>query len=221
MENYFLRQIELWGKKTQQNLQKKSILIVGCGGLGSSLAIALGSSGIGKITLVDFDKVSIHNIHRQIAFELNDVERFKADILKKKILNRFSEVEVETVIDDFKNFAKTQKKFDLILDATDNLQIRKEIDLYAKKINSPWIYASVEEFHGQVCFFEKASFADMFQISNHKPAGIAAPIVMLIASFSANLAMRYLTNYKISKDKLYYIYLNSEGEFNIKKFKLN
>jgi len=221
MENYFLRQIELWGKKTQQNLQKKSILIVGCGGLGSSLAIALGSSGIGKITLVDFDKVSIHNIHRQIAFELNDVERFKADILKKKILNRFSEVEVETVIDDFKNFAKTQKKFDLILDATDNLQIRKEIDLYAKKINSPWIYASVEEFHGQVCFFEKASFAEMFQISNHKPAGIATPIVMLIASFSANLAMRYLTNYKISKDKLYYIYLNSEGEFNIKKFKLN
>jgi len=220
MENYFLRQIELWGNDTQKSLLNKSILIVGCGGLGSSLAIALGSSGIGKITLVDFDKVSIHNIHRQIAFDLKDVGKFKAEILKNKILNRFNEVEVETVIDDFKNFAKNQKKFDLILDATDNLQIRKEIDLYAKKINSPWIYASVEEFHGQVCFFENANFADMFQISNHTPAGIAAPIVMFIASFSANLAIRYLTNYPISKDKLYYIYFDNEGEFIIKNFKM-
>jgi len=220
MENYFLRQIELWGNDTQKSLQNKSILIVGCGGLGSSLAIALGSSGIGKITLVDFDKVSIHNIHRQIAFDLKDVGKFKAEILKNKILNRFNEVEVETVIDDFKNFAKNQKKFDLILDATDNLQIRKEIDLYAKKINSSWIYASVEEFHGQVCFFENAKFADMFQISNHTPAGIAAPIVMFIASFSANLAIRYLTNYPISKDKLYYIYFDNEGEFIIKNFKM-
>ena len=220
MEKYFLRQIELWGEKTQQNLKNKSILIVGCGGLGSSIGIALGSSGVGKITLVDFDKVSIHNIHRQIAFDLQDTGKFKAEILKNKILNRFSKVEVETVIDDFKNFAKTQKKFDLILDATDNLQIRKEIDLYAKQINSPWIHASVEEFHGQVCFFEKAKFADIFQITNHKPAGIAAPIVMFIASFSANLAIRYLTNYKVSKDKLYYIYFDNEGEFVIKKFKI-
>ena len=68
MMRYFHRQVQLWGEATQESLQTKKIVIIGCGGLGSSLAYALGSSGIGEIHLVDFDDVSVHNIHRQIAF---------------------------------------------------------------------------------------------------------------------------------------------------------
>jgi len=58
VENYFKRQIELWGSDKQKKLANKTILIVGAGGLGSSLALSLGSVGIGKIILIDFDKVS-------------------------------------------------------------------------------------------------------------------------------------------------------------------
>ena len=66
---YFKRQIDLWGKDTQKSLENKHTIIVGSGGLGCSLGYALGSSGIGNISIVDFDTVSIHNIHRQIGFD--------------------------------------------------------------------------------------------------------------------------------------------------------
>ena len=68
MMQYFHRQVQLWGEETQTLLQSKKIAIIGAGGLGSSLAFALGSSGIGEIHMIDFDEVSLHNIHRQIAF---------------------------------------------------------------------------------------------------------------------------------------------------------
>ncbi len=71
-QEYFNRQIQLWGEATQKGLQNKKIAIIGSGGLGSTLAMALGTSGIGEIHMVDFDTVSGHNIHRQIAFTLED-----------------------------------------------------------------------------------------------------------------------------------------------------
>lgn len=222
VEEYFNRQIKLWGEETQRNLQNKHILIVGCGGLGSSLGIALGASGIGKITLIDFDRVSLSNIHRQIAFKLEDENKLKCEVLKELIQNRCPYVEVETYFDSFEEFAKISQeaKFDLILDATDNLITRNEIDKYAKLIQTPWIYGSVEEFHGQVCFFDTVTFESIINIKERIPNGIACPIVMQIASFQANLAIRYLTNLPLKKDFLYYLLYNSEGEFVVNKFKL-
>ena len=70
--NYFHRQIQLWGEQTQRALADKRILIIGAGGLGSSLAYALGASGIGQISVVYFDTVALHNINRQILFTLAD-----------------------------------------------------------------------------------------------------------------------------------------------------
>ena len=78
MTHYFHRQIQLWGEETQKSLQSKRIAIVGSGGLGSSLAFALGASGIGEIHMIDFDEVSLHNIHRQIAFKSGDEGKNKA-----------------------------------------------------------------------------------------------------------------------------------------------
>ena len=80
MVEYFHRQIQLWGEQTQTNLQSKKIAIIGSGGLGSSLAFALGASGIGEIHMIDFDEVSRHNIHRQIAFKLGDEGKNKAEL---------------------------------------------------------------------------------------------------------------------------------------------
>lgn len=222
MKQYFNRQIKLWGEENQQNLENKHILIVGCGGLGSSLGIALGASGIGKITLIDFDKVSISNIHRQIAFNVSDENKKKCDVLKELILNRCPYVEVEAYATTLEEFTQksSEIKFDLILDATDNLASRNNIDKYAKKTCTPWIYGSVEEFHGQVCFFDTVSFESIINIKERIPNGIACPIVMQIASFQANLAIRYLVNLPVKKDFLYYLLYNNDGEFIINKFEI-
>ena len=178
-EDYFKRQIELWGADTQENLSDKKIAIIGSGGLGSTLALALGMSGIGQIDMVDFDMVSLHNIHRQIAFTLDDEGKSKSQAVAKLIESKNPFVRVRAYEMDFDSFAKLENSYDLILDATDNLPTREQIDNYAKATQTPWIYASVEEFNGQVCFFEEAGF-QVFNISDHKPGGIAAPIVMHI-----------------------------------------
>ena len=214
---YFTRQIQLWGEATQRSLQSKKIAIIGSGGLGCTLAMALGTSGIGEIHMVDFDTVSNHNIHRQIAFTLEDEGKNKAKAVVALIQSKNPFVKAVAFDMDFEDFQEMGNSYDLILDATDNLPVREKIDKYAKETSTPWIYASVEEFNGQACFFDKANF-QVFNISDHKPGGIAAPIVMHIGSLQANLALRYLAGLSVVKDKLYYLYFNDEGELITQKF---
>jgi len=215
--DYFNRQIQLWGEDTQSSLTSKKIAIIGSGGLGCSLALALGTSGIGQIDMVDFDTVGLHNIHRQVAFTLKDEGRLKAEVTVEMMEAKNPFIKAVAYNMDFENFIKLENSYDLILDATDNLPTREAIDTYAKSVKTPWIYASVELFNGQVCFFDKASF-QVFNVSDHKPGGITAPIVMHIASLQANLALRYLADLTVVKDKLYYLYFNNEGELITQKF---
>jgi adenylyltransferase/sulfurtransferase len=209
-EEYFKRQIELWGESVQKKLATKRIAIIGAGGLGSSLAMALGTSGIGQVDMVDFDTVSVHNIHRQIAFTLDDEGKNKAKCVSQLMLKKNPFVTTTAFEMDFESFTKMGNQYDLLLDATDNLATRSALDGYAKAEKTPWIYASVEEFNGQVCFMEEASF-DVMTISDHKPGGIAAPIVMHVASLQANFALRYLAGLTVQKDTLNHLYFNEDG----------
>ncbi|MDD2790393.1 MAG: ThiF family adenylyltransferase [Sulfurimonas sp.] len=220
MMHYFHRQVQLWGEETQALLQSKRIAVIGSGGLGSSLAFALGASGIGEIHMIDFDEVSLHNIHRQIAFKSGDEGKNKAVINASIIEQRCPFVKATAHECNFEEWCKKGIEVDLILDATDNLPTRAEINSYAKSKNLPWIYGSVEAFHGQVAFIEESSFSDAFKILQIKPAGIAAPIVMHIASLQANLALRYLAGLSVKKDLLYYLFFSNDGELITQKFSL-
>jgi molybdopterin/thiamine biosynthesis adenylyltransferase len=220
MMHYFHRQVQLWGEETQILLQTKRIAVIGSGGLGSSLAFALGASGIGEIHMVDFDTVSLHNIHRQIAFKSGDEGKYKSEVCAELIEARCPYVKAHAHICHFEAFVAKNIEVDLIIDATDNLPSRGEINMYAKSKALPWVYGSVEAFNGQVCFFEDASFNELFKITQKTPAGIAAPIVMHIASLQANLALRYLAGLSVKKDKLYYLFFNDEGELVTQKFAL-
>ena len=220
MDSYYLRQHMLWGKETQEELAKKSVLIVGSGGLGCSVSLALSGSGIGRIDLVDFDRVEMHNVHRQVLFGVEDVGEFKAEVACHKLKQRNSRLNCQVFICDFESFiANNAKSYDLVIDATDNLFVREQIDTYAKEHNIAWVYGSVEEFNAQACLFKGASF-NMFATKEVEPKGIAAPMVMQTAAFEANLALRYLANLKVASDILYYLYYNDSGEFIVKKFDL-
>lgn len=218
MSEFYKRQVMLWGEDAQKSLSQKSIAIIGCGGLGCSIGYALGASGIGEIYLVDFDEISLHNIHRQLAFSLEDENAYKSQILANVLTKRVKDVSIKAFTCNFKEFTQKGLHVDLILDATDNLHVRSDINAYAKKTTTPWIYASVEEFNGQVCFFDKADFSDTFKIHDTKPKGQIAPMVMQVASFSANLALRYLASLHVKKDKLYYLSYDKNGEFKTQSF---
>ena len=217
--SYYHRQIQLWGEETQKTLMSKKITIVGCGGLGCSIGIALSGSGIGEIDLVDFDKVEVHNIHRQIAFDESSEGRYKSKVLKEVMQKRNSQIAINSHEISFDEY-ETALSPNLIIDATDNLQTRAKIDQYAKDIKTPWIYGSVEEFHGQVCFFDEVRFEDVLRVGDKKVKGVVAPIVMQVASFQANLALRYLARLSVAKDVLNYIFYDDVGQMKVQSFKL-
>ena len=135
---YFHRQVQLWGEETQQSLQNKKIAIIGSGGLGSSLAFALGASGIGEIHMIDFDEVSLHNIHRQIAFKVGDEGKNKAVLNASLIEQRCPYTKAIAHECDFQTWSEKNIEVDLIIDATDNLPTRGDINTYAKRVNTPW-----------------------------------------------------------------------------------
>jgi molybdopterin/thiamine biosynthesis adenylyltransferase len=201
-------------------LRSKKIAIIGAGGLGSSLTYALGSCGLGEIHIVDFDEVALHNIHRQISFVMGDEGESKAQLNATVISKRSPYTKPFSYVCEFDKWAQKEIEVDLIIDATDNLETRSSIETYAKKKKIPWIYGSVEAFHGQVAFIEESSFNSAFKIAPTTPEGVATPMVMHIASLQANLALRYLANLSIKKEQLYYLFFNNDGELVTQKFSL-
>ena len=205
----YRRQVELIGKENQELLSNKSVLIVGCGGLGNIIATTISCIGLEKIYLVDFDDIEIHNIHRQFQFSLNDIGKNKAEVLADKIKRCDTEVNaLEGYFDENMDI-----KVDLVFDATDNFEVRKKIDKFAKKHNIPWIYASVEEWHGQVGVFKNTSF-EIFATKNHNVKGQLPPMVNLIGSISSMLGVKCL----IGDSKEIFYYVNFEKDLEIKKF---
>ncbi len=219
MSDYYDRQIKLWGEEVQNHLAQKEIAIIGNGGLGCSVALALSGSGIGTIHLVDFDRVELHNIHRQIAFTNESIGSYKAEILAQTLIDRNPSIEVHAHTCDFQTFVQEAPHLDLIIDATDNLQTRSDIDHFAKAVSIPWIYGSVEAFKGYVALFIEKDFS-AFPIVEMEPAGIAAPMVMQVASLEANLALRYLADLEVESDLLYYLFFTQNSLFEVKRFKI-
>jgi adenylyltransferase/sulfurtransferase len=205
----YSRQIEVIGQENQKILSQKSVLVVGCGGLGNIIATTISCIGLKKIYLMDYDVIEVHNIHRQFQFSLDDVGEGKAKKLCEKIKRCETAIEaIEGCFDENMNI-----EVDLVFDATDNFEVRKKIDKFAKKNQIPWIYASVEEWHGQVGVFKNTSF-EIFATKSHDVKGQIPPMVNLVGSLSSMLGMKTLLN---RQDEIFY-YVDFEGDLLIKKF---
>ena len=118
-----LKKVGVLGQKKFQNAK---VLVVGCGGLGTPVIDLLCRAGIGEIGMMDHDKVSISNLHRQVMFTSDDVGKYKVNILKKKInkINKKVKVKTYRVKAEDKNLAKILKQYDVIVDGTDNFKAK-------------------------------------------------------------------------------------------------
>ena len=101
----------------QKKIQNSKVLVVGCGGLGSPVVDLLSRAGIGKIGMMDHDKVNLSNLHRQIMFTAHDIGKYKVNILKKKIskINKKVKVKIYRNKADEKNLGKILKQYDVCL----------------------------------------------------------------------------------------------------------
>ena len=151
------RQINLdgVGVSGQEKLRNASVLIIGVGGLGCPAAQYLVGAGIGKIGLMDHDKVSISNLHRQILYTENDIGRSKALVAQEKLQQLNSELEIVAIEEalNTENAKKLFSQYDFILDGTDNFETKYLINDACILADKPWIYASIYKNEGQLAVF--------------------------------------------------------------------
>jgi len=140
------------GETGQQLLRKKHVLIVGCGALGTQSAEMLVRAGIGTLTIVDRDYIEWSNLQRQYLFTETDAkERLPKAVAAKRHLEKInSDVTIHAQVMDVTaaEIASLVHRVDVILDATDNFDIRMIINDISQKINIPWIYGSCVGSYG-------------------------------------------------------------------------
>lgn len=207
---FFKRQTSLIeiGQKGQEQLQNASVLVIGCGGLGSAVAVYLASSGIGKLHLVDFDTVEASNLHRQVFYTIKDIGHPKSSVLSKFIQLRtpFTKVTHTTEAITKETIFSMIEPMDIVVDATDSIEMKYLINDACVLKNKPLVYGSLYKFDGYVASFNilqddksySANLRDTFptmktDIPNCEEAGTLNAIVGVIALLQVNEVLKLIT----------------------------
>jgi adenylyltransferase/sulfurtransferase len=139
------------GEAGQEKLKRASVFIAGIGGLGSPAAIYLTAAGIGRIRLVDHDRVDRSNLNRQVLHWDNDIGRSKVESAAEKLKRLNPEVEIEAIEETITeaNLGELLTGFDLIVDAMDNLPTRYLLNKAALDNNIPFFHGAIYGFEGR------------------------------------------------------------------------
>lgn len=194
------------GKSGQEKLLNSRVLLVGCGALGASHAEMLVRAGVGNLRIVDRDFVEFTNLQRQTLFKESDaVERLpKAIAAKTRIAEINSEIEVEAVIADVNhsNIESLIKDCDLVLDGTDNFQVRYLLNDACVKHNVRWIYGAAVSSYGTTmtiipgetpclrCIFDE--MPDAGSAPTCDTTGVIMPIIATVSATQISEALKIL-----------------------------
>ena len=195
------------GVNGQEKLLNSRILLVGCGALGAAHAEMLARAGVGKLRIVDRDFVEYTNLQRQTLFSETDAkERLpKAIAAKNRIAQINSETRVEAIVADVNhsNVENLIKDCDLVLDGTDNFQIRYLLNDACVKLEKTWIYGAAVSSYGTTmtvfpsetpclrCIFEEMPSAGSAPTCD--TAGVIMPIIASVSAIQVSEALKILT----------------------------
>lgn len=148
----YVRNLTALSEKDCKALADKSVVVVGCGGLGGSAVEMLGRIGVGHLTVVDSDTFEESNLNRQLlATEIN-VGTLKVDAAVKRMAQVNSNVRVTAVRDalDSDNAARIIRNCDCVVDALDSIAARRVLAQACEECGVPWVFGGIEGWHGQV-----------------------------------------------------------------------
>ncbi|WP_154222114.1 ThiF family adenylyltransferase [Marinicella rhabdoformis] len=152
------RQMRLkgFGQAGQDKLSASHVLIVGVGGLGVPSLQYLAAAGVGEITIIDDDVVSLSNLPRQVIFESDQIGKPKVTAAKSWVEKQNPGVKVNAINQRLSqlNAPLLLETVDLILDCSDNFQTRLTINQNCMKLSKPWIFAAITDFEFQLSFFD-------------------------------------------------------------------
>ncbi len=201
------------GGAGQKKLLSSHILIVGAGGIGCPAIQYLAAAGIGTLTIIDDDQVSLSNLQRQVLFSENDIGRPKVEVAKVAAQRINPEIEINTINQKLtaQHFSEDPAAFfapiDAIIDGSDNYQTRLLVSDLSVKYQVPLISAAIGQFQGQLgtfrgweadkpcyrCFVGDALDPD--DCDNCSEVGVLGAMVGLMGSFAAMEAIRVVTRF--------------------------
>lgn len=190
------------------SLAQKRVLIIGVGGVGQHISTYLVTNGVINLTIVDYDKVELSNLNRQILLTENDIGKSKVEVVKDALLarNKDSNITSINLKVDRNNILNLISDYDLVIDAVDNWNSKLVISMGCKKNNIPLLHIGVDGYKGQCCLFLNKSLEDIVtnEIISSPKDGVLGPMVGLISSYASLIAMRYLLNELVETDTLFY-----------------
>ena len=143
------------GMEGQLKLKQAKVLLIGSGGLGAPLALYLAAAGVGRLGLVDFDKVDFTNLQRQVLFSTGDVGKPKLEAARQRLtdLNPMIQIDgYETQLTS-ENAMEIMRSYDIVVDGTDNFPTRYLVNDASVLLGKPNVYGSIFRFEGQVSVF--------------------------------------------------------------------
>lgn len=143
------------GEIGQKALADSRILIIGLGGLGCPAALYLAAAGVGRLGLIDADRVSVSNLQRQILFQESDAGELKVDAGRRRLLalNPTIAIDVYPQFLDETNALAIAASYDILLDGSDNFATKELVNAVACRLRKPLVYGSVLRFEGRVSLF--------------------------------------------------------------------
>ena len=216
----------------QTKISCSKVLIVGAGGLGSPAAEFLSRAGIGLLGIIDNDKVTLSNLHRQSLYGTADIGESKVKVAKKKI----KEINFKTKVKTYKfrlnnkNFKKIINNYDYIVDGSDNFLTKFLLNDFCLKFKKTLVTGAISKFDGHIftfnfknkkipclrCFFQESYISD--DLLNCESEGILGTVASIVGTIQANEVIKKILNIGKSLDG--YIFILDLLNLNFRKVKL-
>ena len=185
----------------QEKLKGSKMLIVGLGGLGCAASQYLTVAGVGHLTLLDFDTVSLSNLQRQVLHDDSRLDMPKVESAKLSLLRLNPHIQIDTLngLLGEEKLTEVISHFDVVLDCTDNVETRNQLDIACRKNKIPLVSGAAIRMEGQVSVFTYEAETPTYQTLSRlfgenalscMEAGVLAPIVGIVGSIQALEAIK-------------------------------
>lgn len=213
----------------QEKLKASKMLVVGIGGLGCAASQYLAAAGVGNLTLLDFDTVSLSNLQRQVLHCDERLNMPKVESAKIALEQINPHINIETInakLDEEK-LAEIIPHFDIVLDCTDNVEIRNLLDRQCCNAKIPLISGAAIRMEGQISVFtyepNTPTYRDLSKLFGQNvlscvEAGVLAPIVGIVGTIQALEAIK--VRLKIGKNLSGRLLMIDGFSMNIREIKL-
>ena len=203
----------------QKKILSARVLVVGAGGLGCPVAEFLSRAGVGYVGIIDNDKVSLSNLHRQIFYSTSDIGKFKVQVAKDKInkINPNTTIKIYKIRLNNINFKKIINNYDYIVDGSDNFATKFLLNDLCLKFKKILVTGAISKFDGHIftfdfknkkipclrCFFQESKISD--DILNCESEGVLGTVAGIIGTIQANEILKKILNIGSSLDGYIFI----------------